>query len=237
MYVCVCVHVCFFLCVCICGTDTCPARLCVCVAQAPLFAASRVLAGVDAAAALSLHQQFLPQVWTLAKRVGLSATAALLYSSTRDGLCAKAFRDKCRYQTNTVTLVRSAAGHVFGACTLERWEGDHDDSVGSRCRAFLFSVVGPRASAGPLFYHSNLRTRMSTNAADGPCFGLGDFGLRSHVPGADFDDASLALCPHGTAANFSPDDWRLRVHYDLTGTPHFTPLEVEVFQLDLLFDT
>ena len=62
----------------------------------------------------------------------------LLYRNSRDGNNAKAFHTHCNGYLNTLTLVQSSYGHVFGGFTTKDWGGSNyyvkDDL------AFLFRV-------------------------------------------------------------------------------------------------
>lgn len=67
------------------------------------------------------------------------AKLQLLYRASDDGYEAKNFHQKCDDIPNTVTLVRSSNGNVFGGFTTQKWDshsGYKEDKF-----AFLFSLI------------------------------------------------------------------------------------------------
>ena len=61
----------------------------------------------------------------------------LLYRNSRDGNSAESFHQHCDGHTNTLTLVESNYGHIFGGFTSKDWAMSHyvQDDL-----AFLFRV-------------------------------------------------------------------------------------------------
>jgi hypothetical protein len=45
----------------------------------------------------------------------------LLYKGTRDGFKAKNFHDLCDGKPNTLCIIKSESGYVFGGCTKSQW--------------------------------------------------------------------------------------------------------------------
>ena len=62
----------------------------------------------------------------------------LIYKATRDGDKSEIFHTMCDSYQNTVVLIKTSKGRIFGGFTHEKWEGDDINKIDNR--AFLFSV-------------------------------------------------------------------------------------------------
>ena len=87
----------------------------------------------------------------------------LLYSATRDGDSSSLFHQKCDNVSNTITLVKTESGYIFGGYTSETWDNykyKKDD------KAFCFSIDLRKK-------YNNKKTNQSIYCSSGygPCFG------------------------------------------------------------------
>ena len=62
----------------------------------------------------------------------------LIYKATRDGDKSEIFHTMCDSYQNTVVLIKTSKGRIFGGFTHEKWEGEDINKIDNR--AFLFSV-------------------------------------------------------------------------------------------------
>ena len=62
----------------------------------------------------------------------------LIYKATRDGDKSEIFHTMCDTYQNTVILIKTSKGRIFGGFTHEKWEGEDINKIDNR--AFLFSV-------------------------------------------------------------------------------------------------
>ena len=62
----------------------------------------------------------------------------LIYKATRDGDKSEIFHTMCDSYQNTVVLIKTSKGRIFGGFTHEKWEGDDINKIDNR--AFVFSV-------------------------------------------------------------------------------------------------
>ena len=62
----------------------------------------------------------------------------LIYKATRDGDKSEIFHTMCDTYQNTVVLIKTSKGRIFGGFTHEKWEGEDINKIDNR--AFLFSV-------------------------------------------------------------------------------------------------
>lgn len=89
---------------------------------------------------------------------GQDDTFELIYRATRDGFSARDFHSKCDGSPNTLTIVRSSSGSVFGGFAQEAWSSS-DEWVDDPA-SFVFKVTGSEggsseigcsATSGPRF--------------------------------------------------------------------------------------
>jgi len=63
----------------------------------------------------------------------------LIYRGSRDGFSAREFHSKCDGKANTLTIIKSTNGNIFGGFTTEAWSSS--ESWVKDTRAFVFSLV------------------------------------------------------------------------------------------------
>jgi hypothetical protein len=164
----------------------------------------------------------------------------LLYRGSRDGMTPAAFHDKCDERLPTIVLIAGQSdGHpvsVFGGYASKSWKS-------SRCfvdarDSFLFSILNP---FGDGIVHmpipdssTDADKAMWCDASHGPSFGYGNYAgraisvrnynLSSQSP---FDTSSSCFLTSGGTFG----DPLGRGHSMFTGSPQFTPLEIEVWRI------
>ena len=65
----------------------------------------------------------------------------LLYRGSRDGFRASNFHSQCDNQANTITVIETTSGFIFGGYTQASWTSNEQYSKDAN--AFLFSLVNP----------------------------------------------------------------------------------------------
>ena len=63
----------------------------------------------------------------------------LIYRGSQDGFEAGSFHIKCDYKPNTLIIVKSTNGNVFGGYTEQSWE--HIGNYKADPSAFIFSLI------------------------------------------------------------------------------------------------
>ncbi len=96
----------------------------------------------------------------------------LLWRATRDGFQAAKFHSLCDGKANTLTVIKSTTGYIFGGYASLAW----DSSSGHRNdpTAFMFTLTNP--SNTPLKIQQISPTSsysVYSGSSDGPCFGGG----------------------------------------------------------------
>ncbi len=68
-----------------------------------------------------------------------SNTWKLIYQATRDGFGVSTFHSKCDNKPNTLSLIRSTNGNIFGGYTEQSWSGSGQYKTDRN--AFIFSLI------------------------------------------------------------------------------------------------
>jgi hypothetical protein len=95
----------------------------------------------------------------------------LLYRGTRDGFGTANFHSKCDQQSNTVTIILTTGGYIFGGFTPVAWDSSGTYRADSTGKSFLFSLKNPRNTESKIFPLSNASQAIYCNALYGPTFG------------------------------------------------------------------
>jgi len=95
-----------------------------------------------------------------------------IYKGTKDGFQTTTFHTKCENKGETVTVIQSENGNIFGGYSPLPWANTNNYSHDTR--TFLFSLVNKNGK-GPLKIGNNTTNKMSTYHATsyGPTFGGG----------------------------------------------------------------
>ena len=147
----------------------------------------------------------------------------LQYRATKDGFSAENFHSKCDGIANTLTIIKSTTGNIFGGFTEKAW-----DSSGKYYRdpkAFIFSLVNKENKPVKV---------MCTNGADaiycqsyfGPIFGNSkghDIGINKNSNVSENWSYCGSSYKH---ADYPTDTEKAKA---LAGSHHFQTLDIEVF--------
>ena len=146
----------------------------------------------------------------------------LLYRASIDGFQSSNFHKKCDNIPNTVTIIRSANGYIFGGFMTQTW-----DSFGTwkeDKNAFIFSLIN--ADNNPqkfLIKPVNSGNAIYCNTDYGPIFGAGH---------------DLLICNSANSINSSYSNFGSSYNYSggnpkgiLAGSYNFMINEMEVFAI------
>jgi len=64
---------------------------------------------------------------------------SLIYRASQDGFEACSFHEKCNYKPNTLVIIKSANGNIFGGYTEQSWNYINNCNVDPN--AFIFSLI------------------------------------------------------------------------------------------------
>jgi hypothetical protein len=148
----------------------------------------------------------------------------LLYRGTRDGFGTSHFHAKCDQQSNTLTIILTTAGYVFGGFTPIAWDSSSSYKIDNTGKSFLFSLKNPRNSEPKIFPLSNPSNSIYCHPSWGPTFG-GNHDIYV-APNCDQNTSSY------TNLGYSyKNDTGIAGGKVFTGEQYFQVKEIEVFSI------
>lgn len=147
----------------------------------------------------------------------------LLYRGSRDGFAAINFHSKCDNQANTVTVIETTSGFIFGGYTQAKWASNYQNCYDTN--AYLFSLVNPFKK--PFFskvFDSSYAIYNDPNY--GPIFGGGhDIFVNNN--------SNLSPSSYIKLTNFhKPNDINDPKGFYFCDNRNFLVKEIEVFQIE-----
>jgi hypothetical protein len=149
----------------------------------------------------------------------------LLYRGSRDGFGGSNFHQKCDGQSNTLTVIETTKGFVFGGFTPVAWDSSNSSKPDSSQTSFLFTVKNPRGSDGRKFVMANSANAIRCLTSYGPIFGS------NH-------DIQVADGCNGNTSSYTnlggayTNDTGINGQQVFTGEHTFTAKEIEVFLIE-----
>ena len=151
---------------------------------------------------------------------------SLLYQGSRDGFGASNFHSLCDHKPNTLTIVNSSNGNIFGGFTSAQWNStvslDYDKS------AFIFSLVNKENR--PLIFEQSSSEKYSIGSYKncGPIFGRAhDFVIFNSSSTNTNSSSNLGSTYTHPEYPFGSE----KAKTILGGSRYFQVLEIEVFQM------
>ena len=151
---------------------------------------------------------------------------SLLYQGSRDGFRASNFHSRCDNKPNTLTIVQSTSGNIFGGFTSAQWGSPVIETTQVDKSAFIFSLVNK--DNRPLLFEQSPNKIHSIYLFKycGPIFVCGFFiSDSSNSNSISFSD----LGPSYTNPDYPIEGESKKTI--LAGTHNFQVQEIEVFQL------
>jgi hypothetical protein len=150
----------------------------------------------------------------------------LLYQGSRDGFGSSHFHGKCDNQSNTLTIIETTTGFIFGGFTPAAWDSSGGYKSDNSQTSFLFSLKNPRNSSPQRFRLSNVSNAIYCHSIYGPVFGNG------------CDIVVWNGCNANTNSNSNfgtgyVNDTGIAGNQVFTGERNFTVKEIEVFAINL----
>ena len=149
----------------------------------------------------------------------------MLYRATRDGFSAEDFHKRCDNKSNTLTIIKSTNGNIFGGYTDKAWMSD--DEYHSDPNAFLFSLVNNDDIPFKVKVSSNGQTAIECHSSFGPSFGRGhDIHISS--------DSNTNSSSHSKFGNtYKHPDYQYQsteAQSILAGSRNFQTVEIEIYK-------
>jgi hypothetical protein len=177
---------------------------------APRFAGPSMILGPDLD--LSVLHEFEKRPWKL------------LYRGSEHGFRFSDFHAKCDQCSNTVAVILTTTGCIFGGFTPLAWDSTPAWKSDSAKRSFLFQIKDSRNSGPRKFSISKPSLAIYCNTTYGLTFGNGH-------------DLYVADCCNQNAVSYTNlgsayvNDTGLKGEHVFTGERHFTVKEIEVFSI------
>jgi hypothetical protein len=92
----------------------------------------------------------------------------LIYRASRDGFTEQNFHGKCDGSANTLTIIKSTNGNIFGGFTEKAWDSTSEYLIDSK--AFIFSLVNKENKTFKVMC-KNGASAIYCGSAFGPIFG------------------------------------------------------------------
>ncbi len=149
----------------------------------------------------------------------------LQYRATRDGFSAKNFHTKCDGSANTLTIIKSTNGNIFGGFTEKAWDltsGYYDDQ-----KAFIFSLVNKENKPFKVMCGIG-GSAIYCNSSDGPRFGNSQGHDIAIVSDSNVNQRSWSTF----GSSYKHADYQCgteKAKSILAGSYNFQTLEIEVF--------
>lgn len=151
----------------------------------------------------------------------------LEYRASRDGFSSQSFHNKCDGIKNTLTVIKTTNGSIFGGYVEKPWTTRNiyvNDPF-----AFVFSLINHENRSFKVFCANYGKKAMSCDSEQGPSFGGGtDIRILSNS-NANNDSYSSFGYSYKHPDYLCASD---RAHCILAGTHHFQTLEIEVFSTE-----
>ena len=159
---------------------------------------------------------------------GLPSTKKLKlqYRATRDGFTAQNFHTKCDTAANTLTIIKSEHGNIFGGFTEKAWNSSGQYYADPK--SFIFSLVNKENKSFKVNCTNGVGA-IYCSSSYGPSFGNSTTGHDILIY-SDSNANSRSLCNFGSSYKHSDYPYnKKRTNAILGGSYYFKTLEIEVF--------
>ena len=139
----------------------------------------------------------------------------LIFRASENSYKASNFHSKCDGNNNTLTLVKTKNGKIFGGFTDAQWD-QNSSSYKSGSNGFIFSLDN-----NEIYYNKNSSYNIYGVSGYGPYFGSGDFYISDNCRTNNSNESM---------GNSYENNGK---KYPLTGYSNFLVEDYEVYQLEL----
>jgi hypothetical protein len=147
----------------------------------------------------------------------------LLYRATVDGFQASDFHRKCNNHRNTVTIILTTNGSIFGGFTPCPWDSTDGQKADPQRESFLFTIKNPHGIEARKFPLVKKRNAILSHQGYGPVFGNNDLLVTNESNTKEYSYTNLG-CSY-------LNDTGMGGQQLFTGGHTFLAKEIEVFEL------
>ena len=153
----------------------------------------------------------------------------LQYRATRDGFNGKNFHSKCDTAANTLTIVKSTNGNIFGGFAEKAWDSSGKNYLDPK--AFIFSLVNKENKPFKVMC-TNGASEIYCGSPYGPIFGNSTGNDIAIFADSNVNKSSFSWF----GSTYKHVDYQFgteKAKSILAGSYNFQTLEIEVFALKL----
>jgi hypothetical protein len=151
-------------------------------------------------------------------------TWELVYRGSDDGFRSSDFHRKCNKKSNTVTIIETTEGFIFGGFTRVMWESREAYKPDESSTSFLFSVKNPHKRDFGRLGLKDSRYAIHCHPSSGPTFGNGhDIHVADNC---NVNTNSYTRLGHGYMNNTDIEESEF-----FSGSKNFKVAEIEVFTI------
>ena len=150
----------------------------------------------------------------------------LKYRASRDGFSTENFHSKCDEIPNTLTIIKSTNGNVFGGFTEKGWSSN--GGLVSDTQAFIISLINAENNPFKALF-SNNGYALVCNPSYGPVFGNPNFGYDIFISS---NSNTSQVCSSSFGYTYHHPDYQKgtsKAKSILAGSRSFQTVEIEVF--------
>ena len=148
-----------------------------------------------------------------------------IYKASRDGFLAANFHAKCDGQSNTLTIIKSTNGNVFGGFTTKPWS--QINNYVNDSDAFIFSLINSK-KAPKKFDCKSPQNAIRCQSGYGPTFGSYDIYICDSSNTIQSSSSNLFISYKNDQLNLTNGTEEARSF--LAGSYNFVTSEIEVYQ-------
>lgn len=159
----------------------------------------------------------------------------LLWRGTRDGFGSDFFHSFCDGVNNTITIVKSSSGYVFGGYTSKAWSSSNQGVHTTDFEAFLFTLTNPSNDSRKLVVNAEGSHAVYSKSTYGPAFGIATYSLLIKDDSNQNSNSYVYGKPHiyETINELEGGDFGYYLHgEERNPRGNFQTLEIEVFSVE-----
>ena len=147
------------------------------------------------------------------------------YRGTSDGFSTGSFNTKCGGVANTLTIIKSTSGNIFGGFAEKAWISSGQWVQDPK--AYIFSIVNKDNK--PFKADSNNNGAITCHTSHGPVFGGASKGSEMNIS-SDSNINQSSYCNFGSSYKHSDYQFGTeKTKTILAGSYNFQTVEIEVF--------
>jgi hypothetical protein len=131
------------------------------------------------------------------------------------------FHDKCDDKSNTVTIILTTEGFLFGGFTPIAWDSGNSYKTDGSQKSFTFSVKNPHNIEGKIFSVKNPERAIYCHSSLGPIFS--NYAIKIT------NDCNMNPNSYTNLSNSYANDTGIAGNQFCTGSSYFTVKEIEAF--------